>query len=140
MVNPYTATINPHTGRPYSQRYYDILEKRKGLPVWQQRDDFLKIMKSHQTLVLVGETGSGKTTQVCKQLHIISYIVSTISMYAAKPFQLCFNLSNLSVILAANTFSLGEGCPTRSLCRSIIWSDETDNKKRCCYDTRCNYR
>eukprot|EP00959_Pyramimonas_sp_CCMP1952_P378568 7930177-Pyramimonas_sp.AAC.3 len=56
--------INQYTGRPYSQRYYDILEKRKGLPVWQQRDDFIKIMKSHQTLVLVGETGSGKTTQV----------------------------------------------------------------------------
>jgi len=58
------SVMNKYTGRPFSQRYYDILEKRKGLPVWQQRDDFIKIMNSHQTLVLVGETGSGKTTQV----------------------------------------------------------------------------
>lgn len=58
------GVINKYTGRPFSQRYHDILEKRKGLPVWQQRDDFIKIMNSHQTLVLVGETGSGKTTQV----------------------------------------------------------------------------
>jgi len=57
-------TTNPYTGRGYSQKYYDILEKRRGLPVWQQRDDFIKIMKNHQTLVLVGETGSGKTTQI----------------------------------------------------------------------------
>jgi hypothetical protein len=24
------ATVNPYTGRPYSQKYYDILQKRKG--------------------------------------------------------------------------------------------------------------
>ncbi len=24
------ATVNPYTGRPYTQRYYDILEKRQG--------------------------------------------------------------------------------------------------------------
>ncbi len=27
--------VNYFTGRPYSQRYYDILAKRHGLPVWQ---------------------------------------------------------------------------------------------------------
>lgn len=56
--------VNRWTGRPYSARYYEILEKRKTLPVWQQKDDFLRILKNNQTLVLVGETGSGKTTQV----------------------------------------------------------------------------
>mmetsp|Transcript_68078 Transcript_68078/g.215385 ORF Transcript_68078/g.215385 Transcript_68078/m.215385 type:complete len:701 (-) Transcript_68078:54-2156(-) len=58
------ATVNPWTGRPYSQKYYDILDKRKGLPVWQQKEDFIKMLNAHQTLVLVGETGSGKTTQI----------------------------------------------------------------------------
>jgi pre-mRNA-splicing factor ATP-dependent RNA helicase DHX15/PRP43 len=56
--------VNSWTGRPYSSRYYEILEKRKSLPVWQQKEDFLRILKNNQTLVLVGETGSGKTTQV----------------------------------------------------------------------------
>ncbi|KAF1894223.1 hypothetical protein Lal_00004147 [Lupinus albus] len=55
--------INPWSLRPYSQRYFDILEKRKTLPVWHQKDEFLKALKENQTLILVGETGSGKTTQ-----------------------------------------------------------------------------
>ncbi|XP_057514354.1 probable pre-mRNA-splicing factor ATP-dependent RNA helicase DEAH2 isoform X1 [Actinidia eriantha] len=49
---------------PYSQRYYEILEKRKTLPVWHQKEDFLPVLNAHQTLILVGETGSGKTTQM----------------------------------------------------------------------------
>lgn len=57
------ATVNPWSGRPYTQRYFDILQKRVSLPVYQQRDDFIAMLGSHQTLVLVGETGSGKTTQ-----------------------------------------------------------------------------
>ena len=56
---------NHWTARPYSQRYFEILEKRKTLPVWHQKEEFLQVLKDNQTLILVGETGSGKTTQVC---------------------------------------------------------------------------
>lgn len=56
--------LNSFTGRPYSQRYYEILEKRKTLPVWQQKQEFLDILAKCQTMILVGETGSGKTTQI----------------------------------------------------------------------------
>lgn len=61
------STINKWNGRPYSQRYYEILEKRKTLPVWHQKEEFLQALKDNQTLILVGETGSGKTTQVSIQ-------------------------------------------------------------------------
>lgn len=37
---------------------------RAGLPVWQAKEDFIKMTSEHQTTILVGETGSGKTTQV----------------------------------------------------------------------------
>lgn len=37
---------------------------RAGLPVWQAKDDFIAMLNSHQTVILVGETGSGKTTQI----------------------------------------------------------------------------
>ncbi|GMH02286.1 hypothetical protein Nepgr_004125 [Nepenthes gracilis] len=57
-------SINRWNGRAYSQRYYDILEKRKSLPVWQQKDEFLRALRANQILILVGETGSGKTTQI----------------------------------------------------------------------------
>ncbi|KAJ0691657.1 putative RNA helicase [Helianthus annuus] len=56
--------VNRWNLRPYSQRYYDILEKRKTLPVWHQKEEFLKALRENQTLILVGETGSGKTTQI----------------------------------------------------------------------------
>ena len=56
--------INNWTRRPYLQRYYEILVKRRGLPVWHQKEEFLQVFKSNQTVILVGETGSGKTTQI----------------------------------------------------------------------------
>lgn len=59
-----SSLVNRWNGRAYSTRYYEILEKRKSLPVWQQKDEFLQVLKENQTLILVGETGSGKTTQV----------------------------------------------------------------------------
>lgn len=58
------ATSNPYTGRPYSKKYREILAKRVTLPVWEQKEDFLRKMSERQSLVLVGETGSGKTTQI----------------------------------------------------------------------------
>ncbi|KAJ3057431.1 DEAH-box ATP-dependent RNA helicase prp43, partial [Rhizophlyctis rosea] len=51
-------------GKPFSQRYRDILKKRRGLPVHKQRDEFLELMHNNQIIILVGETGSGKTTQI----------------------------------------------------------------------------
>ncbi len=58
------VTINPYTGKQYSQRYYQILEKRRTLPAWDHRQEFLNAVAANQVVVLVGETGSGKTTQI----------------------------------------------------------------------------
>ncbi|KAJ8487082.1 hypothetical protein ONZ51_g4424 [Trametes cubensis] len=56
--------VNPFTKRPHSAQYKKILEARKKLPVFGQMDDFLKIFTKNQIIVVVGETGSGKTTQL----------------------------------------------------------------------------
>mmetsp|Transcript_37618 Transcript_37618/g.91433 ORF Transcript_37618/g.91433 Transcript_37618/m.91433 type:complete len:724 (-) Transcript_37618:50-2221(-) len=55
---------NPWTGRSYSQKYYDILAKRTKLPVYQFRDELIAKVKANQTIIVEGETGSGKTTQI----------------------------------------------------------------------------
>jgi pre-mRNA-splicing factor ATP-dependent RNA helicase DHX15/PRP43 len=55
---------NPFNQNPLSQRYFSILKTRRGLPVHAQRDEFLQMYQSSQILVFVGETGSGKTTQI----------------------------------------------------------------------------
>ncbi|KAJ3138426.1 hypothetical protein HDU90_001390 [Geranomyces variabilis] len=58
------AATNLYTGRPFTQKYRDILKTRRNLPVHKQRDEFLALLHKHQTIILVGETGSGKTTQI----------------------------------------------------------------------------
>ena len=55
---------NPFTGRTHSQKYFQILQGRRDLPVHKQRQEFLDKYHSTQILVFVGETGSGKTTQI----------------------------------------------------------------------------
>ena len=56
--------VNPFTGESFSQRYLSILKTRRDLPVHAQRDEFLQMYQKSQILVFVGETGSGKTTQI----------------------------------------------------------------------------
>uniref|UniRef100_A0A6Q2ZMK5 ATP-dependent RNA helicase DHX15 n=1 Tax=Esox lucius TaxID=8010 RepID=A0A6Q2ZMK5_ESOLU len=56
--------INPFTNLPHTPRYYEILKKRLQLPVWEYKERFNDILARHQSFVLVGETGSGKTTQI----------------------------------------------------------------------------
>lgn len=55
---------NPWTNNPHSQQYFKILKTRRDLPVHKQRQEFLDMYHSTQILVFVGETGSGKTTQI----------------------------------------------------------------------------
>ncbi|CAI7627179.1 unnamed protein product [Penicillium pancosmium] len=56
--------VNPFNGQPFSSKYFSILKARRDLPVHQQRDEFLQLYQQSQILVFVGETGSGKTTQI----------------------------------------------------------------------------
>jgi pre-mRNA-splicing factor ATP-dependent RNA helicase DHX15/PRP43 len=56
--------VNPYTGSPFSSKYFSILKARRDLPVHAQRDEFLNLYQKSQILVFVGETGSGKTTQI----------------------------------------------------------------------------
>uniref|UniRef100_A0A8C8S8J9 RNA helicase n=1 Tax=Pelusios castaneus TaxID=367368 RepID=A0A8C8S8J9_9SAUR len=57
-------SINPFTNLPHTPRYYEILKKRLQLPVWEYKERFTDILIRNQSFVLVGETGSGKTTQI----------------------------------------------------------------------------
>lgn len=57
--------INPFKpGATLSERYFGILKTRRDLPVHAQRQEFLDMFQKSQILVFVGETGSGKTTQI----------------------------------------------------------------------------
>lgn len=45
-----------------------IQEQRESLPVYQSRGELLKAVKENDFVVIVGETGSGKTTQITQYL------------------------------------------------------------------------
>ncbi|EPY54251.1 ATP-dependent RNA helicase Prp43 [Schizosaccharomyces cryophilus OY26] len=55
---------NPFNDEIFSEKYFAILDGRRQLPVHQQREEFLKLYHENQIIVFVGETGSGKTTQI----------------------------------------------------------------------------
>jgi HrpA-like RNA helicase len=56
--------MNPYNATPYTPRYFELFRKRIALPVWEYQEKFLELLNRHQCICLVGETGSGKTTQV----------------------------------------------------------------------------
>ncbi|KAI8889376.1 P-loop containing nucleoside triphosphate hydrolase protein [Backusella circina FSU 941] len=55
---------NPFSNKEYSVKYKKILKKRRRLPVYRDRQKFLDLIHSNQFVILVSETGSGKTTQI----------------------------------------------------------------------------
>ncbi|CAF1004366.1 unnamed protein product [Rotaria sordida] len=58
------STINRFTLQNYSHQYFELLKKRRQLPVWEYKEAFMATLEKNQVTVLVGETGSGKTTQI----------------------------------------------------------------------------
>ena len=68
-----SSDINPWTGRHYSPRYLSILQTRLQLPVYQSQSQLLEAVASNQIVVVEGETGSGKTTQIPQFLVEVGY-------------------------------------------------------------------
>jgi pre-mRNA-splicing factor ATP-dependent RNA helicase DHX38/PRP16 len=50
-----------------------LREQREYLPAFAVREDLLRVIRDNQVVVVVGETGSGKTTQLTQFLHEDGY-------------------------------------------------------------------
>ncbi|KAG2645585.1 hypothetical protein PVAP13_2KG431815 [Panicum virgatum] len=50
-----------------------LAQQRQYLPIFTVRDDLLQVVRENQVVVVVGETGSGKTTQLTQYLHEDGY-------------------------------------------------------------------
>ena len=50
-----------------------IKEQREYLPVFSVRNELLDVVRENQIVIIVGETGSGKTTQLTQYLHEAGY-------------------------------------------------------------------
>ena len=49
-----------------------ILEQRQSLPIYKLKDELIKAINDNQILIVVGETGSGKTTQLTQYIYEVS--------------------------------------------------------------------
>ena len=62
-----------------------IEETRKSLPIYQYRDKLLEAVSKHQVIIIVGETGSGKTTQLPQYLHEAGYTKGGLKVGCTQP-------------------------------------------------------
>ena len=62
-----------------------IEDTRKSLPIYAFRDDLLKAIGEYQVLIIVGETGSGKTTQIPQYLHEAGYTKDGMKVGCTQP-------------------------------------------------------
>lgn len=69
-----------------AQKKADSIEAvRKSLPVYALRNELLEAVADHQVLVVVGETGSGKTTQLPQFLHEAGYTKGGMKVGCTQP-------------------------------------------------------
>ena len=62
-----------------------IEETRKSLPMYQYKDEIIQAVADHQVLIIVGETGSGKTTQLPQFLHEAGYTKDGMKIGCTQP-------------------------------------------------------
>lgn len=62
-----------------------IQETRKTLPVYKLKDELMQAIAEHQILIVVGETGSGKTTQLPQFLHEFGYTKAGMKVGCTQP-------------------------------------------------------
>lgn len=51
----------------------EMKKVRESLPIYKYREELLTLIRDNKIIVMVGETGSGKTTQVPQYLHEVGY-------------------------------------------------------------------
>lgn len=62
-----------------------IKQIKESLPVYAYRDELLNAMEQYQILVVLGETGSGKTTQIPQYLHEAGYTKNGMKVGITQP-------------------------------------------------------
>lgn len=62
-----------------------IEETQKSLPVYPFKQDLIDAIRGHQVLIIEGETGSGKTTQIPQYLHQAGFTKNDMKIGCTQP-------------------------------------------------------
>ncbi|SCU77577.1 LADA_0A01156g1_1 [Lachancea dasiensis] len=65
--------INQNQEHATAASFAEIQRMRKSLPAYKVRSELLQIIRDHQVVIIIGETGSGKTTQLAQFLKEDGY-------------------------------------------------------------------
>ena len=83
------SLLNTYTGLPYTPHYYELKKKRLALPISAYRAKIQELLENDecQAMVIVGETGCGKSTQVPQ--WCVDYVNETAHLGARKAVACC---------------------------------------------------
>ena len=73
----------------------EITETRHKLPIYQYRSEFLSLLSKNQSVLISGETGCGKSTQVCSST--LNRILRFLSIFWKK----LRNAINLRILISS---------------------------------------
>ncbi|GLE07994.1 hypothetical protein PINS_up018862 [Pythium insidiosum] len=71
--NQFSTHLKKQTAVSDFAKTRTIQQQRRFLPIYQCREELLQVIRENQIVVIVGETGSGKTTQLTQYLHEEGY-------------------------------------------------------------------
>ncbi|RYP92486.1 hypothetical protein DL770_001352 [Monosporascus sp. CRB-9-2] len=71
--NKFSEHMKKNDGASSFSQSKTLREQREFLPAFAVREDLLRVIRDNQVVIVVGETGSGKTTQLTQFLHEDGY-------------------------------------------------------------------
>ncbi|KAG5651047.1 hypothetical protein H0H81_010081, partial [Sphagnurus paluster] len=86
-INPMTAAekLLQSQIEAAEKRAQSIEETRKSLPIYAFKDQLIEAVREHQILIVVAETGSGKTTQLPQYLHEAGFTANGMKVGCTQP-------------------------------------------------------
>ena len=71
--NKFIEHMKKNEGASNFSKSKTLREQRQFLPAFAVREDLLRVIRENQVIIVVGETGSGKTTQLTQFLYEDGY-------------------------------------------------------------------
>lgn len=83
MLKDDLASVGKFLERKEKRNYQSMMKVRQSLPAWMKSNEILTALENSQVVVISGETGCGKSTQV-PQFILDSYFEKLVQMQRAK--------------------------------------------------------